>query len=141
MTYPRPAAAQIESFRTHGWLIVADAIPAADLDRLEAECDQVLSEKERVTADWAWDVREAACTSSTVAISTACSLIGWSRACRAPHMTTANTSRRWRKAISNHMQVEGTGGEGDQYPRRVHVNQQTGERVEIGRILAQRADE
>ena len=60
---------------------------------------------------------------------------------KSPHMTPVNTSQRWRKAISNHMQVEGTGGEGDQYPWRVHVNQRTGERVEIGRILADEAQD
>jgi len=48
---------------------------------------------------------------------------------KTPHMTTANRSNVWRKAVSNHMQQEGTGGEGDNYPWRIHFNQDTGERV------------
>ena len=47
---------------------------------------------------------------------------------KSPHMTPANTSAAWRKAISNHLQEIGTGGEGDHYPWRVFVNQRTGER-------------
>ena len=31
-------------------------------------------------------------------------------------MTTANTSTGWRKAVTNHMQKVGAGGEGDHYP-------------------------
>jgi hypothetical protein len=44
-------------------------------------------------------------------------------------MTTANASSRWRKAVTNHMQKIGAGGEGDHYPWKVLVNQRTGERV------------
>jgi hypothetical protein len=44
-------------------------------------------------------------------------------------MTTANTSERWRKAVTNHMQAIGAGGEGDHYPWKLLVNQRTGERV------------
>jgi phytanoyl-CoA hydroxylase len=47
---------------------------------------------------------------------------------KTPHMTTANTSRRWRKAVSNHMQAVGAGGEGSHYPWKIYVNQRTGER-------------
>src|SRR5262252_2059066 len=36
----------------------ACGIPQADLDELERHCDQLLSEKERLAFDWAWDVRE-----------------------------------------------------------------------------------
>jgi phytanoyl-CoA hydroxylase len=48
---------------------------------------------------------------------------------KTPHMTTANTSTGWRKAVTNHMQKIGAGGEGDHYPWKVLVNQRTGERV------------
>jgi hypothetical protein len=41
-------------------------------------------------------------------------------------MTNANTSRAWRKAVTNHMQQLGAGGEGDHYPWKVLVNQRTG---------------
>ena len=38
---------------------------------------------------------------------------------KTPHMTNANTSRGWRKAVTNHMQKIGAGGEGDHYPWKV----------------------
>ncbi len=46
-----------------------------------------------------------------------------------PHMTPANVSDAWRRAISTHMRVAGSLGEGDHYPWKVYVNQVTGERV------------
>jgi ectoine hydroxylase-related dioxygenase (phytanoyl-CoA dioxygenase family) len=53
-----------------------------------------------------------------------------------PHMTPANTSDTWRKAVSNHMQAIGAGGEGDHYPWKFYVNQRTGEKI----VPASRAD-
>jgi phytanoyl-CoA hydroxylase len=47
---------------------------------------------------------------------------------KTPHMTTANTSQGWRKAVTNHLQAAGSGGEGDHYPWKLHVNQRIGER-------------
>jgi len=47
---------------------------------------------------------------------------------KTPHMTTANASKAWRKAVSNHMQEIGAGGEGNHYPWKIRVNQRTGER-------------
>ena len=52
---------------------------------------------------------------------------------KTPHMTPANTSQAWRKAVSNHLQQVGAGGEGDHYAWRVCVNQRTGERSTPGR--------
>ena len=46
---------------------------------------------------------------------------------KTPHMTTANTSAAWRKAVTNHMQEQGAGGEGRHYPWKIYVNQRTGE--------------
>ena len=46
-----------------------------------------------------------------------------------PHMTPANTSQDWRKAVSNHMQAVGAGGEGDHYPWKFYVNQKTGKKI------------
>ncbi len=43
-----------------------------------------------------------------------------------PHMTTANKSDKYRKAVTNHMQAIGAGGEGDHYSWKVYVNQHTG---------------
>ena len=48
---------------------------------------------------------------------------------KTPHMTTANTSQGWRKAVTNHMQMQGAGGEGGHYPWKIYVNQRTGERI------------
>jgi phytanoyl-CoA hydroxylase len=45
------------------------------------------------------------------------------------HMTTANDSDRWRKAVSQHMQAVGAGGEGDHYGWKVYVDQRTGETI------------
>jgi phytanoyl-CoA hydroxylase len=48
---------------------------------------------------------------------------------KTPHMTPANASDAWRKAVSQHMQTPDAGGEGDHYPWKVYVNQITGERT------------
>lgn len=47
---------------------------------------------------------------------------------KTPHMTTGNETDAWRRICTIHMQVRGTGGEGDHYPWKVYVNQLTGER-------------
>ena len=48
---------------------------------------------------------------------------------KTPHMTTANVSSRYRKAVTNHLQEIGAGGEGGHYPWKIYVNQRTGERI------------
>lgn len=48
---------------------------------------------------------------------------------KTPHMTPANRSDGWRRAVTTHMRIIGTGGEGDHYPWKVYVNQITGERT------------
>ena len=48
---------------------------------------------------------------------------------KTPHMTTANTTNAWRRILTQHLRVVGTGGEGDHYPWKVYVNQFTGERI------------
>ena len=35
----------------------------------------------------------------------------------------------WRRAVTTHMRVVGSQGEGDHYPWKVYVNQVTGERI------------
>ncbi len=42
---------------------------------------------------------------------------------KTPHMTNANTSETWRKAVTNHMQMTGAGGEGDHYPWKIANHQ------------------
>ena len=247
--YPQAAADQIKFFREHGWLVVEDAIPQADLDELEERCEIIIREKDRLANDWAWsdkedlkgrsfriiqsspsfvwkEIRETAYRKWLLGFGSA--LIGlelsfwydqflakppgrsvptywhqdeayWGRnlddkgitgwiplqdvdavngcmqfidrghlegvlphhlvegmqsdlitcevdesrriVCpikrgdvtfhhsKTPHMTNANTSSGWRKAVTNHMQQVGAGGEGDHYPWKVSVNQRTGERT------------
>ena len=48
---------------------------------------------------------------------------------RTPHMTPPNTADEWRRAVTTHMRVVGSKGEGDHYPWKVYVNQFTGERT------------
>ncbi len=48
---------------------------------------------------------------------------------KTPHMTPANVSDGWRRAVTTHMRVVGSLGEGDHYPWKVYVNQITGERT------------
>jgi ectoine hydroxylase-related dioxygenase (phytanoyl-CoA dioxygenase family) len=48
---------------------------------------------------------------------------------KTPHMTTANESGAWRRALTQHLKLVGVEGEGDHYPWKVFVNQITGERT------------
>jgi len=48
---------------------------------------------------------------------------------KTPHRTPPNRSDRWRLAVTTHMRVAGSLGEGDHYPWKVYVNQVTGERT------------
>ena len=48
---------------------------------------------------------------------------------KTPHMTPANRSSAWRRAVTSHLRVVGSPGEGDHYPWKVYVNQFTGERT------------
>lgn len=45
---------------------------------------------------------------------------------KTPHMTPANTSSAWRRALTQHLRIVGSGGEGDHYPWKVYVNQFNG---------------
>ena len=58
MPYPTASPAQTAFFDEHGWLVVEDAIPQADLDELERYCDLILEKKEEIAFDWAWDAKE-----------------------------------------------------------------------------------
>lgn len=249
MYYPEATAEQIAAFREHGWLVVENAIPSADVDELEQHCERLLEEKERFAYDWAWDakekreersfrivqsspsfvwreIRDAAYRKWLVAFGTSLMNLKlefwydqflakppgrsvptywhqdeayWGRnlddrgitcwiplhdvnarngcmhfidgghklgvlphhlvegvasdlitcdvdesrmiVCpiargsvtfhhsKTPHMTTANVSDHWRKAVTNHMQEVGAGGEGGHYPWKIYVNQRTGERI------------
>jgi phytanoyl-CoA hydroxylase len=55
MPYPKATAADIEKFRHDGYLVVRDAVDPKDLDRLQAICDRLLANKEKMAFDWAWE--------------------------------------------------------------------------------------
>jgi len=55
MPYPVAQAAEIERFRIDGFLVVRGAIDPAGLGPLEAAAKRILSNKERLAFDWAWD--------------------------------------------------------------------------------------
>lgn len=261
MPYPDATPGQIGFFREHGYLVVGDAIPQADLDPLEGHCNTLIDEKERLANDWAWDAKESrdqrpfrtvqpspALVWKDIGeqahrrwlVSFASQLMGmelefwydqflgkppgrsvptewhqdegyWGRnladrgitgwiplqdmdrvngcmrfidgghvhgvlphrlvegmqsdllicevdeartvVCpmrrgdvafhhsKTPHMSTANTGSAWRKAVTNHLQAVGAGGEGGHYPWRVKVNQKTGARVVPGSSPLEQADE
>jgi len=46
---------------------------------------------------------------------------------KTPHMSGANDGTAWRKAVTNHLQAVGAGGEGGHYPWRVKVSQRAAE--------------
>lgn len=247
MTYPHASAEQITFFEEHGFVVVADAIPSADLDELERRCDRLLDDRERLANDWAWDEAESLEGRSFRIVQSSPSFVWrditkapyrvwlaefaealmrrrlefwydqflakppgrsvptawhqdegyWGRnlddrgvtawiplqdvdptngcmhfidrghrlgvlphhrvpgmqsdlltcevdersmiACpicrgdvtfhhsKTPHMTPANTGKAWRKAVSNHLQAVGAGGEGDHYPWKITVDQKIGQ--------------
>lgn len=250
--YPEATPEHVGFFREHGYLVVRNAIPQADLDQLEGYCDLLIERKHELANDWAWTVGEskenrsfrivqssptkvwpeiaeqpyrqwlAAFSSRLMGLDMAfwydqflgkppgnsaptdwhqdegywgrnlydAGITGWIPlqavdavngcmhfidrghtlgvlphrlvegvqsdlltcdvderdmvACpmqrgdvafhhsKTPHMSTANLGTGWRKAVTNHLQRRGAGGEGDHYPWRVKVNQRTGERTAIG---------
>ena len=249
MPYPQASPEQIDFFREHGWLVVRDAIPQADLDELETQCEVLIAKRDKLANDWAWSDKEELKDRSFRIIQSSPSFVwkeikeqpyrkwllrfggalmgmelsywydqflakppgksvptywhqdeaywgrnlddkgvtGWiplqdvnaQNGCmhfideghkgevlkhhpvegmasdlltcdtdeskmvvcpikrgsvtfhhsNMPHMTTANTSDKWRKAVSNHMQEIGAGGEGDHYPWKFYVNQKTGKKI------------
>lgn len=59
MPYPDATAEQIAVFLEHGFVVVRDAIPQADLDEIERHCDLLIDQKETLANDWAWDENES----------------------------------------------------------------------------------
>ena len=247
--YPEPTEADVEFYRTHGWIVIEGAIDPADVEELGARCDQIIENRHTMAFDWAWEkgtpkeerafkivqssptriwpkFNEAPFRAWAVAFASA--LMGhplefwydqflgkpptgsvptywhqdegyWGRnlddrgitcwmplhdvdqsngcmhfidgghldgvlkhqqpdniasdllycevdetraiACpisfgsvtfhhsKTPHMTTANVSDHWRRAVTQHLRIVGSGDEGDHFPWKVLVNQFTGERI------------
>ncbi|HTO70160.1 MAG TPA: phytanoyl-CoA dioxygenase family protein [Myxococcota bacterium] len=55
MPYPKAGDAELERFRAEGYLVVRDALLPRDLERLQAICDDLLENREKVAFDWAWE--------------------------------------------------------------------------------------
>lgn len=55
MPYPQAAPQDIDFFNDHGFLVVEDAIDPNDLEALKARCAEILSNKESLAFDWAWE--------------------------------------------------------------------------------------
>jgi hypothetical protein len=59
MHYPTATASQVQSFASDGFLVVRQALPPAELDRIEQHCDLLLADPARYAKDWAWDANES----------------------------------------------------------------------------------
>ena len=55
MPYREASAADLESFRSDGFLVVREAVLPKDLERLQTICDDLLERREQVAFDWAWE--------------------------------------------------------------------------------------
>jgi ectoine hydroxylase-related dioxygenase (phytanoyl-CoA dioxygenase family) len=55
MTYPTASAADKEQYDRDGFLVVRGAIDPRDLAKLQAICERLLDERDRVAFDWAWE--------------------------------------------------------------------------------------
>jgi phytanoyl-CoA hydroxylase len=55
MPYPTTSPADVEKFWRDGYLVVRGAIEPRDLERLQAICDDLLENREKVAFDWAWE--------------------------------------------------------------------------------------
>ena len=58
MLYPAANPQQIAFFAEHGFVVVRQALPDAELDTLEAHCDTLLAHKQTLANDWAWSADE-----------------------------------------------------------------------------------
>jgi phytanoyl-CoA hydroxylase len=55
MPYPSATPEQIRSFAEHGYLVVEDGIDVADLSDLQARCETIIEQKDKLALDWAWE--------------------------------------------------------------------------------------
>jgi len=55
MSYPTCKEAHVDSFREHGFLVVADAIDPEDLEEARRRCAPILDHKDKLAFDWAWE--------------------------------------------------------------------------------------
>lgn len=55
MPYPSATPEQVRFFGEHGYLVVEDGIDTADLAALQARCETIIEQKDRLAMDWAWE--------------------------------------------------------------------------------------
>jgi len=55
VSYPECTDLHVRFFREHGYLVVADVVPDADLEDARARCQPILDHKEKLAFDWAWE--------------------------------------------------------------------------------------
>jgi phytanoyl-CoA hydroxylase len=55
MPYPSATPEQVRSFAKHGYLVVEDGIDVADLSDLQARCETIIEQKDKLALDWAWE--------------------------------------------------------------------------------------
>lgn len=55
MAYPTATSDDVAFYAEHGWIVVPDAVDPADLEVLEARCDEILEKKDKMAFDWAWE--------------------------------------------------------------------------------------
>ena len=124
MPHPQAAEEDVAFFRAHGRLIVRNAVDPGDIARVAALCDEILENPETLAFDWAWEkdtpreARAVACPLSLVDVTF--------HHGRTPHMTPANVTGEWRRALAQHLYPPGCAGEGDHYPWKIYVNQFNG---------------
>ncbi len=55
MPYPSATPEQIASFAEHGYLVVQNGVDVADLSDLQARCETIIEQKDKLALDWAWE--------------------------------------------------------------------------------------
>lgn len=55
MSYSQATQAQINFFRTHGYLVVKNALDIAEIDYLDETCQELIHRKDELAKDWAWE--------------------------------------------------------------------------------------
>ena len=59
MHYPTPTQQQIEQYERDGFLIVENAVPEADLERLRELANELIRRRLELAYDWDWRSGEA----------------------------------------------------------------------------------
>src|SRR6185369_15104575 len=58
IAYPAATEDQVRAFHADGFLVVADVVPLADIDRLRTGAEHLVRNREDLANDWDWRVGE-----------------------------------------------------------------------------------